>query len=71
MKKILTGWTVRRLIYLLIGIFILLQSVWEVQWFGILAGGYFASMGLFAFGCAAANCYVPKQSISSKISDPK
>jgi hypothetical protein len=71
MKKILTGWTFRRLIYLLIGIFILVQSVWKAQWFGILAGGYFASMGLFAFGCAAGNCYVPKQSISSKIANPK
>jgi len=25
--------------------------------FRVLFGGYFASMGIFAFGCAAGNCY--------------
>jgi len=25
--------------------------------FGVFFGGYFASMGIFAFGCAAGNCY--------------
>lgn len=27
------------------------------EWFGILIGGYFAAMGVFAFGCAGGNCY--------------
>ena len=25
---------------------------------GVALGGYFAAMGLFAFGCAAGNCFV-------------
>jgi hypothetical protein len=54
--RILTGWTFMRAIYLLLGVFIVVQSVQQQQWLGILLGGYFASMGLFAFGCAAGNC---------------
>jgi hypothetical protein len=27
------------------------------QWFGIAFGGYFAAMGLLAFGCASGNCF--------------
>ncbi|MGE3823060.1 MAG: hypothetical protein AB7G44_02460 [Bacteroidia bacterium] len=33
----------------------------DKQWFGVFFGGYFASMGIFSFGCAAGNCAVPKQ----------
>jgi hypothetical protein len=40
------------------GTYIIVQSVLEQQWIGILLGGYFAAMGLFAFGCAAGNCGV-------------
>lgn len=61
MKRIFTGWSARRAIYLIIGIFIIIQSVFEKQWAEIIAGAYFASMGFFAFGCAGGNCYVPKQ----------
>lgn len=39
------------------GITFIIQSVLSQQWFGVAFGGYFASMGLFAFGCAAGNCY--------------
>jgi hypothetical protein len=38
------------------GIAVIVQSVMSHQWFGVIFGGYFASMGLFAFGCAAGNC---------------
>ena len=31
------------------------------QWVGALLGAYFASMGLFAFGCAAGNCFGTNQ----------
>jgi hypothetical protein len=54
--RILTGWTFMRTVYLLLGVFVVVQSVQQQQWLGILLGGYFASMGLFAFGCAAGNC---------------
>ena len=56
-KRILTGWTIQRVIYLVLGTIIIAQSVKEQQWALVLAGGYFAAMGLFAFGCASGNCY--------------
>lgn len=39
------------------GLFVIGQSAISRQWFGVLFGGYFASMGLFAFGCASGNCF--------------
>ena len=56
-KRILTGWTIQRVIYLALGTIIIAQSVKEQQWALVLAGSYFAAMGLFAFGCASSNCY--------------
>lgn len=29
----------------------------DKQWMGVALGTYFAAMGLFAFGCAAGNCF--------------
>jgi len=55
--RILTGWTFARVLYFAIGIFLIIQSAMDKQWIGVLAGTYFASMGLFAFGCASGNCY--------------
>jgi hypothetical protein len=55
-ERILNNWTFMRALYLLMGIAVIVQSVMSQQWFGVAFGGYFASMGLFAFGCAAGNC---------------
>lgn len=56
-ERILTNWTFTRALYLLMGSALIIQSAVSQQWFGVLFGGYFASMGLFAFGCAAGNCF--------------
>ncbi len=56
-QRVLTGWTFRRVLYVALGILLIAQSVEPPLWFGVLFGGYFASMGLFAFGCAAGNCF--------------
>jgi hypothetical protein len=56
-KRILTNWTFARALYLVLGIVFIVQSIISQQWFGVAFGGYFASMGLFAFGCAAGNCF--------------
>jgi hypothetical protein len=56
-NRILTNWTFGRALYLVMGIVVIIQSIMSQQWFGIAFGGYFASMGLFAFGCAAGNCF--------------
>lgn len=54
--RILKGWNLRRIFYILIGLMLIVQSILVRQWFAILFGGYFFSMGLFAFGCASGNC---------------
>ena len=65
-ERILTNWTFTRALYLIMGIAVIIQSIMSHQWFGVALGGYFASMGLFAFGCASGNCYVaPKQKTST------
>jgi len=67
--RILTGWTFMRAFYLLIGAFIVIQSILEHQWVGLLFGGYFAAMGLFAFGCASGNCYGGKPMNDQQLKD--
>lgn len=56
-ERILTGWNIQRLLYLIAGVGLVAVSVSDRQWFGIVSGLYFASMGLFAFGCASGNCH--------------
>jgi hypothetical protein len=55
--RVLSNWTFARVLYLSIGLAIVVDSIVSKQWLGILFGAYFASMGLFAFGCAAGNCF--------------
>ena len=71
-QRILTGWSFIRILYLLAGIMILIQSATDRQWMGVALGGYFAAMGLFAVGCAAGNCnYQPGPKTNSDIEDTK
>ncbi len=56
-QRILTGWSFIRILYLISGAMIIIQSVAARQWMGVVLGGYFATMGLFAIGCAAGNCF--------------
>lgn len=57
MDRILTGWNFQRVFYLIAGIGMVFMSVMDHQWVAALIGGYFAAMGIFAFGCASGNCY--------------
>lgn len=74
-ERILTHWTFIRGLYLVMGILVIIQSAKQQQWFGVLFGCYFASMGLFAFGCAAGNCFggscavEPKQNSTIQVVD--
>ena len=54
---IFNNWTFKRVLFFLMGIFVIVQSIMNEQWLGVAFGGYFAAMGLFAFGCASGNCY--------------
>jgi hypothetical protein len=71
LKRITTGWTFMRVLYLIMGIIVIGQALQQQQWLGVLFGGYFASMGLFSFGCAAGNCFVTpsKQNTTKKITE--
>lgn len=64
--RILSGWTFTRALYLIIGILIIIQSLMEKEWLGAAFGGYFAAMGLFAFGCASGSCFQGNCSVDSK-----
>ncbi len=55
--RIMTGWTFQRAFYLIAGGGMVIISAVDQQWAGALLGGYFSSMGLFAFGCASGNCF--------------
>jgi len=59
--RLTTNWTFIRGIYVLMGVFIVIQSAQEHFWAGIVFGGYFFVMGLFGLGCASSNCTIPKQ----------
>jgi len=69
-QRILSGWTFNRVLYVGLGTLVIINSIINLQWFGILFGVYFASMGIFAFGCAAGNCnFKPSQNNTSDIQD--
>ena len=55
-QRLLTGWSFIRVLYVVLGLFLAVQSFLQQQWLGIFIGGYFASIGIFAFGCAANKC---------------
>lgn len=56
-NRILTGWSFRRALYLAMGLYVVAQGIIDREWLWLIPGIYFASMGLFAFGCASGNCY--------------
>lgn len=67
-NRILTNWTVRRALYLALGVYVIVQSIIDKQWLLIVFGAYFAAMGLLAIGCASGNCAV-EPSQNSKVQD--
>lgn len=58
-QRLLTGWNFIRVLYLIAGVMMLVQSVADRQWLLALVGLYFTVMGLFAIGCAGGSCYAP------------
>ena len=69
-QRILSNWTFTRAMFLVMGILVIIQSAMISQWLGVVFGMYFASMGLFAFGCASGNCATePLQKTNATIED--
>lgn len=62
--RLLNNWTFIRFFYLSIGLYIAISSTLHMEWMGIMLGSYFASMGLFAFGCASGQC--PGRNLNSQ-----
>lgn len=62
-ERLTKGWTFGRVLYVALGAFVVAQSIMQQQWLGVLLGGYFASMGLFSFGCAAGGCFGGAQQV--------
>ena len=54
--RIFKNWTIIRVVYLSMGLFLLTSSIQHHEWLGVLFGSYVASMGLFALGCAGGQC---------------
>lgn len=66
-ERVLNNWTVMRVLYIVIGVALIVQSITTKQWIGIVFGGYFAAMGLFALGCAGGSCYVEPAPQKTKV----
>lgn len=61
MKNFFTGWDLRRIFYLIGGIWMVAQSIMDRMWIFIPFGFYFIAMAVFRFGCASGNCEVNYQ----------
>ena len=59
----------RRIIYTVIGLAIVVQSVLLKDWLPAIIGGYFAAMGIFGFGCAGGGCGIPSTHYQKKTGD--
>lgn len=60
-ERILKNWSIIRVVYILLGGMIIVQSVLSSEWLLVAFGSYFAVMGIFAFGCASGNCKVDQK----------
>lgn len=67
-ERMLHGWTLRRVLYCALGVFVIVYAVLAKEWWGTILGAYFVSMGLFAFGCAGGAC-ATRQRLLTPVSD--
>ena len=73
-ERMIKGWSLKRILFIVFGLYIIYQSAMDKSWMGIALGAYFVSMGVFAFGCASGNCYgnsctVAPQNNTEKLND--
>ena len=63
-QRILTGWNFVRVLYLLMGITLIIQSIMAHQYGMALLGVYVAGLSVLGLGCMGGHCNVqPKQAI--------
>ena len=56
-QRLLSGWNFSRIIYLIMGILMVIQSIMMHEYLMTAMGLYFSAMGLLGFGCASGNCF--------------
>lgn len=66
MQKLIQQWTLRRLLYLAMGILVGIQAIQDHIWFLLIPALWFGSMGIFALGCAGPTCAVDTDQIESE-----
>jgi hypothetical protein len=56
-QRLLSGWNFSRIIYLIMGVLMVIQSIMMREYLMTAMGLYFSAMGLLGFGCASGNCF--------------
>ena len=56
---LLSNWTIIRFIRLILGIFIIIQSIQSQNYLMVLPGIIFTALALFNAGCGSNGCSVP------------
>lgn len=60
MNNILQGWNLMRVVRLLLGVLIIIQSAYTQQWSFLVVGILFTLLPVFNIGCCAGgNCSIP------------
>ncbi|HRP53427.1 MAG TPA: hypothetical protein PLI97_07955 [Fluviicola sp.] len=57
-QRLFYNWNAIRVLYVVIGVSLSIQSFRSSEWMGVIFGLYFSAMGIFALGCAAGNCSI-------------
>ena len=65
-ETIFRGWTLRRVLYVVLGVFVIAYAIAVHRYWGGLLGIYFAGMGIWNFGCAGGACSRPVDSVTQK-----
>lgn len=64
--RILHGWNLMRVLYLIMGIVIVIQSIMAHQYQVLFFGLYFIATSIMGLGCAGGACTNPVQASKSK-----
>lgn len=57
--RVTSNWNIFRVIRLLLGLMIVIQSIQFKEYWFVLVGGLFAVLALLDMGCVAGNCAAP------------
>lgn len=64
-QRATTNWNIFRIIRLLLGLMIVIQSIQFKEYWFVLVGAAFAGLAVFDMGCAGGNCAAPPLSKSA------